>query len=106
MLPAGMRVAGLVEQHRNEKERQCTLIGSSNSSKTTIATISCVVVRIKTPPSQEYARIVGCLLEGEPKVLSQDVGLPDPVTYRSKVATTFDKYLVRRVSESPQGNVA
>ena len=42
----------------------------------------------------EYRIAVGHLLDGGPDVLAQDVGLPDPVTYRSNVATTWDKHHV------------
>lgn len=43
---------------------------------------------------QEYRRSVEALLLGKPVVLAQNVGLPDPVIYRSKEATSFAKYLV------------
>ena len=42
----------------------------------------------------EYREAVGHLLDGKPNVLAQNVGLPDPVIYRSNVATPWDKYLV------------
>lgn len=42
----------------------------------------------------EYRTAVGHVLDGGPNVLAQDVGLPDPVIYRSHVATTWDQYLV------------
>lgn len=40
----------------------------------------------------EYRRGVDALLDGRPGVLAQNVGFPDPVIYRSSVATTWDKY--------------
>ena len=40
-----------------------------------------------------YADAVDRLLDGGPNVLAQDAGLPDPVLYRSAVATSFDKHL-------------
>jgi inosose dehydratase len=42
----------------------------------------------------EYRTAVCHLLEGKPTVLAQNVGLPDPVIYRSTVATRWDTYLV------------
>ena len=42
---------------------------------------------------EEYRRAVGHLLRGRPNILAQNVGLPDPVIYRSQVATTHNKYL-------------
>ena len=47
----------------------------------------------RTTPA-EYARAVEALLRGEPGILAQNVGLPDPVIYRSAVATGFEKHLV------------
>ncbi len=41
---------------------------------------------------EEYKHFVECLLDVQPGVLAQNVGMPDPVIYRSKVATTWDKY--------------
>ncbi len=48
----------------------------------------------KKSSPQEYQRVVNVLLDLKPGVLAQNVGLPDPVIYRTKVATTFDKYLL------------
>ncbi len=42
----------------------------------------------------EYRRAVHHLLDGEPSALAQCVGMPDPVTYETKVATTWDKHIV------------
>jgi len=42
----------------------------------------------------DYRVLVQRILTGKPHVLAQDVGEPDPVIYRSSVATTFDKNLV------------
>ena len=42
----------------------------------------------------EYRTAVGHLLDGKPGVLAQNVGMPDPVTYRSKVATSWSKHLL------------
>jgi hypothetical protein len=47
----------------------------------------------QTTPDQ-YRHAVHCMLDAGPGVLAQNVGLPDPVIYPSKVATSFDKYLV------------
>jgi hypothetical protein len=41
---------------------------------------------------RDYAHAVDAILECRPGILSQDIGQPDPVIYRSSVATTFDKY--------------
>ena len=46
----------------------------------------------KTTPA-EYKKAVMHLLDAKPGVLAQNVGVPDPVIYRTKVATTWDKYL-------------
>jgi hypothetical protein len=43
---------------------------------------------------KEYGIVVGHLLDGGADVMAQDLGLPDPVIYRSNVATTWDKHLV------------
>ncbi len=43
---------------------------------------------------QEYLQAVGHLLEGGPKVLAQNVGLPEAVIYRTEVDNTLDKYLL------------
>jgi len=45
----------------------------------------------KTTPA-EYKKAVLYLLDTKPGVLAQNVGMPDPVIYRSNVATTWDKY--------------
>lgn len=47
----------------------------------------------ETTPEQ-YGRVVLAILDMKPGVLAQNVGLPDPVIYRSDVATTLDKHLV------------
>ena len=44
--------------------------------------------------AEEYRALLGNILAAKPGVLAQDVGQPDPVIYRSDVATTFDKHLV------------
>ena len=41
---------------------------------------------------EEYQRGVFGLLDAGPGVLAQNVGMPDPVLYRSRVATTWDTY--------------
>jgi hypothetical protein len=41
---------------------------------------------------QEYSKAVGHLLDTEPGVLAQNVGMPDPVLYPSDVATSWEKY--------------
>ena len=41
----------------------------------------------------EYTRMLGALLQAEPGVLAMNVGMPDPVTYRSRVATSWDTYI-------------
>ena len=41
---------------------------------------------------EEYQRAVFGLLDAGPGVLAQNVGMPDPVLYRSRVATTWDTY--------------
>ena len=38
-------------------------------------------------------RVLWMLITQRPGVLAQDVGMPDPVIYRSHVATTFDKHM-------------
>ena len=43
--------------------------------------------------AQEYRDIMGWILTARPGVLAQNVGMPDPVLYRSAVATTFDKFV-------------
>lgn len=43
---------------------------------------------------EDYQRAVYAILDMKPGVLAQNVGLPDPVIYRSGVATAFNKYLV------------
>src|SRR5262249_5965053 len=48
----------------------------------------------KNITAQEYKRAVEALLGGKPVVLAQNVGMPDPVIYRSKVATSWDKHNV------------
>ena len=46
----------------------------------------------KNMTSQEYKKAVLHLLDARPGLLIQEVGLPDPVVFRSKVATTWGKY--------------
>ncbi|HQE82669.1 MAG TPA: hypothetical protein PK166_09485 [Candidatus Hydrogenedentes bacterium] len=46
-----------------------------------------------TTPKQ-YQAVVQAILDMQPGVLAQNVGLPDPVIYPTAVGTTFDKYLV------------
>ena len=41
----------------------------------------------------DYRHAVDVLVAAAPGVLAQNVGLPDPVIYRTNVATTFDKFL-------------
>src|SRR5712692_7649462 len=43
---------------------------------------------------EEYKLMVLALLDARPRVLAQNVGLPDPVIYRSKVATSLDQHIV------------
>src|SRR2546422_8990671 len=40
----------------------------------------------------EYQRAVFAILDMKPGVLTQNVGMPDPVIYSTSVATTWDKY--------------
>ncbi len=47
----------------------------------------------KTFTPADYLNVVDALLNLQPGVLAQSVGFPDPVTYPSRVATSFDKYL-------------
>jgi len=42
---------------------------------------------------EEYRHAVECLLDAQPGALAQNVGCPDPVIYRSEIATTWDKYV-------------
>ena len=41
----------------------------------------------------EYQRAVYAILDGQPGLLAQNVGLPEAVIYPTSVATTYDKYL-------------
>ena len=50
--------------------------------------------------AEDYRVLLHNLLAGRPRVLAQDVGQPDPVTYRSVVATPFDKHLVEVAVET------
>ena len=43
--------------------------------------------------ADDYKHCVRCLLGTKPGVLAQNVGLPDPVIYRSREATILSKYL-------------
>jgi len=47
----------------------------------------------KNMTADEYRKGVGHLLDAKPGVLAQSIGQPDPVFYRSKVATSFSKYV-------------
>ncbi len=49
---------------------------------------------------EEYKRAVRRLLEAQPGVLAQHVGQPDPVIYRTKVATSIDKHGTGRDSQA------
>ena len=42
--------------------------------------------------AEEYKRCVRYILEAKPGVLAQNVGMPDPVIYQSRVATLWCKY--------------
>ena len=44
----------------------------------------------KNMTADEYRKGVGHLLDAKPGVLAQSIGQPDPVFYRSKVATPWD----------------
>ncbi|MFH1007526.1 MAG: hypothetical protein V1800_08495 [Candidatus Latescibacterota bacterium] len=46
----------------------------------------------ETTPA-EYKKAILHLLDAQPGVLAQNVGVPDPVNYRSQVATSWDKYV-------------
>ncbi|MFN0169158.1 MAG: hypothetical protein ACKV22_22265 [Bryobacteraceae bacterium] len=48
----------------------------------------------------EYAKAVEALLLGKPGVLAQNVGMPDPVIYKTAVATTFDKHIVEATRQT------
>lgn len=52
----------------------------------------------KNATPEEYKTAVLRMLEVKPGVLAQQVGEPDPVIYRTKVATTWDKYFVEVVT--------
>ena len=49
---------------------------------------------------KEYRDIVGWIVTAQPGVLAQNVGLPDPVSYRSEVATSYDKYVGGHIAEA------
>ena len=55
--------------------------------------------------ADEYRRMLGALLQAEPGVLAMNVGMPDPVTYHTRVATTWDTYLSDVVRTLWPGNV-
>ena len=57
-----------------------------------INNILCAISGPQTTPA-EYKKAVIHLLDAKPGVLAQNVGMPDPVTYRTQVATTWDKYI-------------
>ena len=46
----------------------------------------------RAPAADEYRQAVRDMLGYGMTMLAQNVGMPDPVVYRSKVATTWDKY--------------
>ena len=48
----------------------------------------------KDMTAEEYRTAVGHVLDGGPDVLAQNVGMPDPVIYRTDVATPWDKHMV------------
>jgi len=48
----------------------------------------------KNTTPAEYKQLVLDMLDMEMDVLAQNVGLPDPVLYHSKIATTMDKYYI------------
>ena len=50
-----------------------------------------------TTPSQ-YEKAVLRLLDVKPGILAQNVGMPNPVIYRSKIATTWEKYYDQAVA--------
>ena len=56
-----------------------------------IDNILAVLSGAETTPA-EYEKAVRHLLDAGPSVLAQNVGMPDPVIYRSKLATTWEKY--------------
>ncbi|MFH1008463.1 MAG: hypothetical protein V1800_13335 [Candidatus Latescibacterota bacterium] len=64
-------------------------LGSIMNNDSTNILMSSVGAEI-TPA--EYKKAVGHLLDARPGVLAQAVGMPDPVIYRTQVATTWDKY--------------
>lgn len=47
----------------------------------------------------DYRRVIDALLDLQPGVLAQNVGLPDPVIYRSEVATPYPRHLVEISAE-------
>lgn len=47
----------------------------------------------------DYRRALSEILEAKPGILAQNVGMPDPVIYRSRVATTWDKYHNQSLAE-------
>lgn len=50
----------------------------------------------------DYRRGLGEILAAKPGILAQNVGMPDPVIYRSKVATPWNKYVEGSQSEVVQ----
>ena len=64
-------------------------LGSIMNNDSTNILMSSVGAQI-TPA--EYKKAVLHLLDAKPGVLAQAVGMPDPVIYRTQVATTWDKY--------------
>jgi hypothetical protein len=62
--------------------------------------ILCVLSGIHTTPEQ-YKKAVLHLLDTKPGVLAQNVGGPDPVLYRSEVATVLDTYLIGEAAPFP-----
>ena len=49
-----------------------------------------------------YRRALGEILDAKPGILAQNVGMPDPVIYRSAVATPWSKYVGGAQSEAMQ----
>jgi len=55
---------------------------------------------------EEYRRVVEVILDMQPGVLAQNVGMPDPVIYRSEVATQWDTHLVKMSGQVWEGDAA
>lgn len=54
----------------------------------------------------DFRRVVDVILDGQPGVLAQNVGLPDPVIYRSDAATCWDAHLVEVSGQVWDGEAA